>query len=203
VKKNVFYRSFVKYFVRGLLLAVPSTVIIYIIFKLFVFLDDLIPTDIPGLGLLLLIAIITFLGFVGSTFISDSFLKEVNKILDRIPLLKTIYTAINDLLSAFVGQKKSFSKPVLVKLNRESEIEKPGFITNEDLTTLNIKTGKIAVYLPHSYNFSGNIFIVPIENVTPVHVNTAEFMKFIVSGGVTDLGHKLQEEKNPESTNEI
>ncbi|MFT6355271.1 MAG: putative membrane protein, partial [Cryomorphaceae bacterium] len=58
---------------------------------------------------------------------------------------------------------------------------------------LNIKTGKIAVYLPHSYNFSGNIFIVPIENVTPVEVNTAEFMKFIVSGGVTDLGKKLDE----------
>jgi uncharacterized membrane protein len=188
--------------VRGLLLVVPSTVIIYIIFKLFVFLDDLIPTEIPGLGLLLLIAIITFLGFIGSTFISDSFLKEVNKILDRIPLLKTIYTAINDLLSAFVGQKKSFSKPVLVKLNRESEIEKPGFITNEDLSTLNIKTGKIAVYLPHSYNFSGNIFIVPIENVTPVSVNTAEFMKFIVSGGVTDLGHKVMEQ-NPPPADEI
>jgi len=202
VKKNFLYRRFAKYFIRGLILLVPSTVIIYVVFQLFVFLDDLIPTEIPGLGLLLLIGLITFFGFVGSTFISDSVLKGANKVLDRIPLLKTIYTAINDLLSAFVGQKKSFSRPVLVKLNRESEIEKPGFITNDDLSVLNLNTGKIAVYLPHSYNFSGNIFIVPIENVTPVNVNTADFMKFIVSGGVADVGRKVNKEveEKPDAT---
>ncbi|MFT6997486.1 MAG: putative membrane protein [Cryomorphaceae bacterium] len=193
MKKNFLIKGIIGYFFRGLLLVVPITVITYIIYKLFVFLDEIIPTDIPGLGLLILLAGITVLGFLGSTFIAEPIYKRANKILDGFPLLKTIYTAISDLLSAFVGQKKSFSRPVLVKLNRESDIEKPGFVTNDDLTTLNIKTGKIAVYLPHSYNFSGNIFIVPIENVTPVEVNTAEFMKFIVSGGVTDLGKKLDE----------
>lgn len=193
MKKNFLIKGIIGYFFRGLLLVVPITVITYIIYKLFVFLDEIIPTDIPGLGLLILLAGITVLGFLGSTFIAEPIYKRANKILDGFPLLKTIYTAISDLLSAFVGQKKSFSRPVLVKLNRESDIEKPGFVTNDDLTTLNIKTGKIAVYLPHSYNFSGNIFIVPTENVTPVEVNTAEFMKFIVSGGVTDLGKKLDE----------
>ncbi len=172
---------------------VPATVIIYIIYQLFIFLDQLIPMEIPGLGLLVLLSGITVMGFLGSTFIAEPIIRRANRILDRIPLVKTIYTAITDLLSAFVGQKKSFSRPVLVKLNRESEIEKPGFITCEDLESLNIKTGKIAVYLPHSYNFSGNIFIVPIENVTPVEANTAEFMKFIVSGGVTDVGKKQDE----------
>ncbi|MEM9050583.1 MAG: DUF502 domain-containing protein [Bacteroidota bacterium] len=193
MKKNSLVKAILGYFFRGLLLVVPITVIVYIVYQLFVFLDRIIPTDIPGLGILILLAGITVLGFFGSTFIAEPIYKRANKILDRVPLIKTIYTAITDLLSAFVGQKKSFSKPVLVKLNRESEIEKPGFITNEDLSTLNIKTGKIAVYLPHSYNFSGNIFIVPIENVTPVDANTAEFMKFIVSGGVTDLGKKEDE----------
>lgn len=202
MKKNLIYRLIVRYFIRGLVLVIPTVIILYVVFQLFVFLDDLIPTNIPGLGLILLIAIITLIGFFGSTFITESVTKSANRILDRIPLLKTIYTAINDLLSAFVGQKKSFSRPVLVKLNRESEIEKPGFITADDLSVLNLKTGKIAVYLPHSYNFSGNIFIVPIENVTPVQVNTADFMKFIVSGGVADLGAKV-EERNPETKNEI
>lgn len=193
MKKNSLIKGLVGYFLRGLLLVVPATIIIYIVYKLFVFLDELIPTEIPGLGILILIAAITFLGFLGSTFIAEPIFRRANKILDRIPLLKTIYTAITDLMSAFVGQKKSFSRPVLVKLNRESEIEKPGFVTNDDLEMLNIKSGKIAVYLPHSYNFSGNIFIVPVENVTPVNANTAEFMKFIVSGGVTDVGKKVED----------
>lgn len=191
---NTIFKGILGYFFRGLLLVVPGTIIIYIVYQLFVFLDRIIPTETPGLGILILLGGITLLGFLGSTFIAEPIIRKANQILDRIPLLKTIYTAITDLLSAFVGQKKSFSRPVLVKLNRESDIEKPGFITNEDLKKLDIKSGKIAVYLPHSYNFSGNIFIVPIENVTPVKANTAEFMKFIVSGGVTDVGTKEDEE---------
>lgn len=178
------------YFFSGLLLVVPITVIIYVIYSLFVFLDDLIPFRIPGLGLITLLATITALGYLGSSFISQPIKRRANKLLDRVPLIKTIYTAINDLLSAFVGQKKSFSRPVLVKLSVSGNVEKLGFITNDDLSSLNIASGKIAVYLPHSYNFSGNLYIVPRENVTPISANTAEVMKFIVSGGVTDLAHK-------------
>jgi len=194
VKKNSIIKGLLGYFLRGLLLVVPATIIIYIVYQLFVFLDRIIPMETPGLGLLVLLGAITAIGFLGSTFIAEGIIRRANKVLDRVPLVKTIYTAITDLLSAFVGQKKSFSRPVLVKLNRESEIEKPGFITNDDLKNLNIHSGKIAVYLPHSYNFSGNIFIVPRENVTPVNANTAEFMKFIVSGGVTEVGTKEHEE---------
>jgi len=184
-----------RYFVRGLLLVVPITLIFYVVYQLFVFLDELIPMEIPGLGLIVLLAGITFLGWLGSIFITQPIRNAANRALDRIPLLKTIYTAITDLLSAFVGQKKSFSRPVLVKLNRESDIEKLGFITNEDLEQLDIRSGKIAVYLPHSYNFSGNLYIVPIENVTPIKAHTSDVMKFIVSGGVTDIGLKQHEEK--------
>lgn len=178
------------YFFSGLLLVTPITVIIYVIYSLFIFLDHLIPFRIPGLGLITLLVTITALGYLGSSFISQPIKRRANKLLDRVPLIKTIYTAINDLLSAFVGQKKSFSRPVLVKMNFHSNVEKLGFITNDDLSSLNIAPGKIAVYLPHSYNFSGNLYIVPIENVTPISAHTAEVMKFIVSGGVTDLGHK-------------
>lgn len=192
--KKFIYKRILGYFFSGLLLVVPITVIIYVIYKLFVFLDHLIPIAIPGLGLITLLVTITALGFLGSSFISQPIRKRANKLLDRVPLLKTIYTAITDLLSAFVGQKKSFSRPVLVKLSRSSDIEKLGFITNDDLSKLNIPLGKIAVYLPHSYNFSGNLYIVPIENVTPVTANTAEVMKFIVSGGVTDIGSSRKDE---------
>ncbi|HKL02356.1 MAG TPA: DUF502 domain-containing protein [Cryomorphaceae bacterium] len=187
-------KRLLNYFFRGLLLVAPITIIIYIIYKLFVFLDDLIPTDIPGLGIIILLAAITSLGFLGSVFITQPIKNAANRLLARIPLLKTIYSAINDLLSAFVGQKKSFSRPVLVKLNRESDVEKLGFVTNTDLRQLSITSGKIAVYLPHSYNFSGNLFVVPAENITPLSANTADVMKFIVSGGVVNLGISPDEE---------
>src|SRR6056297_3254216 len=131
-------KRLLNYFFRGLLLVAPITIIIYIIYKLFVFLDDLIPTDIPGLGIIILLAAITSLGFLGSVFITQPIKNAANRLLARIPLLKTIYSAINDLLSAFVGQKKSFSRPVLVKLNRESDVEKLGFVTNTDLRQLSI-----------------------------------------------------------------
>jgi uncharacterized membrane protein len=193
MEQKSFSKKLLGYFFRGLLLVVPITVIAYVVYQLFIFLDRIIPMEIPGLGIVVLLVGITVLGYLGSSFIAEPIIRRANKLLDRVPLVKTIYTAITDLLSAFVGQKKSFSRPVLVKLNRESEIEKPGFITADDLSSLDIKTGKIAVYLPHSYNFSGNIFIVPVENVTPVDVNTADYMKFIVSGGVADLGNTQNE----------
>ena len=90
-------------------------------------------------------------------------------------------------MSAFVGKEKRFTEPVLVKVNRESDLEKMGFVTQRDLTNLGITSGKVAVYLPHSYNFSGNLFIVPIENITPLHVPPSEVMKFIVTAGVTSI----------------
>lgn len=192
--KKFIYKRFLGYFFSGLLLVVPITVILVVIYKLFTYLDSIIHFAIPGLGLLTLLVGITILGFLASSFITQPIRKKANQLLDRVPLLKTIYTAITDLLSAFVGQKKSFSRPVLVKLTRNGDLEKLGFITNDDLSKLNIPAGKIAVYLPHSFNFSGNLYIVPIENVTPISGHTAEVMKFIVSGGVTDVGGPQEDE---------
>lgn len=179
-----------KYFFRGLLYTVPITLTIYIIYELFIFLDGLIPVKfkIPGLGFLFLIGLITLLGFIGSSIIIEPLKAQFNQLLDKAPLLKTIYSSVKDLLSAFVGSKKSFDKPVLVKLNKDSNLEKLGFITAEDLTKIGISDNRIGVYLPHSYNFSGNFFIVPASQVTAVkNVKSADFMKFIVSGGVTQL----------------
>ena len=65
-----------------------------------------------------------------------------------------------------------------------------GFITQKDLSNLGIEKGKVAVYLPHSYNFSGNLFIVPVENITPLDAPPAEVMKFIVTAGVTSFENK-------------
>jgi len=188
--RKKFRRRIIGYFIKGILLVVPTFVLIYVVYALFGFLDGLIPTKIPGLGLLILLSAITLLGFIGSNLITQPITRRANILLDKVPLVKTFYTAVSDLLGAFTGQNKSFSHPVMVKLTPDGHVQKPGFLTSDDLRVLGQGKDMVAVYMPHSYNFSGNVFIVPVSAVTPIKVNTAEFMKFIVSGGVTDLGQK-------------
>ncbi|MFW5707467.1 MAG: DUF502 domain-containing protein [Bacteroidota bacterium] len=184
---KIFLRRITNYFFQGLLLVAPISITVFVIYKLLEFLDSLLPTTIPGLGLLIIIGSITFIGFAGGAVIRKPIGFIFKRVIERIPLVKILYTSISDLLSAFVGQKKKFTEPVMVIMSRESNIRKLGFITQKDLKSIGIGNDFVAVYLPHSYNFSGNMFIVPAQNVVPVVANSAEFMKFIVSGGVTEV----------------
>jgi uncharacterized membrane protein len=190
--KRILKRIF-KYFIEGLVLIAPITITVYAIVKVFEIVDGILPFKIPGLGMLVILLIITLMGVLGSTIIAKPLFAYYNKLLDKIPLIKILYSSIKDLMSAFVGQKKKFTEPVLVRMSKDSEIEKLGFLTQKDLTILGVDKGKVAVYFPHSYNFSGNLFIVPIENVKPVNASPTEIMKFIVSGGVTELGETKKE----------
>jgi uncharacterized membrane protein len=189
------FKSILKYFLQGLVLIAPITITIYILYEVFKMVDGILPIKIPGLGLLAILIIITLVGIIGSTIIAKPILAYYNRLFEKIPIIKILYTSIKDLMSAFVGQKKKFTEPVLVKMSKDSDTEKLGFITEKDLTVLGIEKGKVAVYFPISYNFSGDLFIVPIENVKPIHASPTEIMKFIVSGGVTKLNEIGGEEK--------
>lgn len=178
---------FVKYFVRGVILLVPAVATVYVIFQAFIYIDGIIPYEVPGLGLLTLIITLTLFGALASTVLARPMLYWTNNFLRSAPLVKTIYTAIKDLVSAFVGQKKRFDRPVLVKMHDNSPAMKLGFLTAEDLSELGISEDKVGVYLPHSYAFSGNLFIVPKTSITPIDASSADVMKFIVSGGVSEI----------------
>lgn len=178
------------YFLQGLLYIAPIGITIYLIYLLFTLIDGFIQgyisrwldVHIPGLGLIALFLIISLLGFIGRSIIFRPLERLINKLLDRAPLVKLLYSAIKDLLNAFVGKERKFNKPVLVKVNMISELEKIGFLTQEDLEDLGI-IDKVAVYFPHSYNFSGEMFIVPSEHVKPLKMNPSDAMKFVVTGG--------------------
>ena len=71
-------------------------------------------------------------------------------------------------------------------LNKQEQVQKIGFITQEALESLHLPAS-VAVYLPHSYNFSGNLYIVSKDAITPLAMSSTEVMKFIISGGVTGL----------------
>ncbi len=187
--KKIFNR-FLNYFLQGLLYIAPIGITIWIIYNVFIEIDGLfswiIPNvKIPGLGIISVITIITILGYFGKFFFTLPLTRLLNKILAKTPLIKLIYTSIKDLLKAFVGKEKKFTEPVLVRVNNISNIEKVGFLTNRDLKDLGINEGKVAVYFPHSYAFSGELYIVPASDVTPIDKQSSEVMKFIVSGGVS------------------
>ena len=180
-------KKFINYFLQGLLYIVPITVTLYVVYWTFQKIDGILPFQFPGLGLIIIIALITFIGFVGSAIIASPITAFFKRLLKRAPLLQTIYSSVKDLMSTFVGKKKGFSQPVLIKLYENSTIERIGFITNEDLSTLQIKEGKVLVYLPHSYAFSGQLFVVDRNYITPVDSSSSEIMKLIISGGVTEI----------------
>jgi uncharacterized membrane protein len=197
-------KKLLNYFLNGLLLSVPLVVVLYVVYQLFIFMDDLILPFLNsgreaedyrfrGFGFIILIALLTTVGYFGNTLIAKPIKRSINRLIDRVPLLKTIYNAVADLLSAFVGKKKRFNQPVLVKISKDSDLQKIGFITDANLTQLGDIRGKVAVYFPHSYAFSGNLFIVPIENIKPLDKNPADVIKYIVSGGVSDMDENDEE----------
>jgi len=185
-------KSLINYLLQGLLYIAPLGITAYVIYGVFTFMDGLLKEllveffdiRIPGLGFLTLLLFLIFVGFIGRTFIAQPIKLLFTNIIDRIPLLKFVYGAFNDLFSAFVGKEKKFNKPVLVRVNLNSDLEKLGFITEENLDLLRLKN-KVAVYFPHSYNFSVELFIVPVSNIKPLDINSSEVMKFIVSAGLT------------------
>ncbi|MDX9941684.1 MAG: DUF502 domain-containing protein [Bacteroidales bacterium] len=179
------FRKILGFFFQGLLLVAPISITLYVIWRVLVFFDGLIPLKIPGLGLLIVLAFITLAGAVGSLLIRTRLSKLVARLLDRVPLVRILYSSMQDLMSAFMGKKKKFTRPVLVVMNRENQLMKMGFLTEEDLSALGLGKAIVAVYMPHSYNFSGELFLVPADQVSPLDIPSAEAMKFIVSGGVT------------------
>jgi uncharacterized membrane protein len=186
------------YFFKGLLLLTPVTITVWALVAIFDFVDGLLKElifqvtgrEMPGLGFVAVILIVFMVGLLGSSLLFNPIITYFDKIMARAPLIKIIYTSVKDLVSAFVGQKKRFTEPVLVQVSASSHLQKIGFITNKDLKLLGLPNEKVAVYLPHSYAWSGNLFIVSVDYIQPIKASPTEVMKFIISAGVSNLdGH--------------
>ncbi len=175
------------YFLRGAFITAPVALTLYILYSLFRLFDELLPIGIPGLGLIATAAVVTLIGFLTSNVVGRSIFEWTEALLRRVPFVKLLYNSIKDLIGAFVGDKKSFDQPVVVRLSADSDVRALGFITRRDVPALDLP-GHMAVYFPQSYNFAGNLVLVPGHQVEVLDVPSAEVMTFIVSGGVSGLG---------------
>lgn len=180
-------KRLIRLLLQGLLLVGPLAITVYILNEVFWFLDSILERfigDVPGLGFVTLIGLLVFVGFLGTTFIADPIKLAFNKWLAKVPLVKLIYDALRDILSAFVGNKKKFTNPVMFKEHREATSYKIGFITQKNGENIQIKENVSVVYCPHSYALSGVVLLVENDYIVPLEASPTEVMKFLVTGGV-------------------
>ncbi len=179
-----FFGKIVRYFFNGTLFIVPLTATAYFIIQAFQWLDSRLDLPYPGVGFVIILTAITLFGYLTTNFAFRTMTDWFDQVMNRIPFVKLIYSAVKDLLAAFVGDKRKFDKPVLVTINKENNLYKIGFITQSDLTEIGLPD-MIVVYFPQSYAVAGDPFLVSRDNIRPLNVSGAAAMKFIVSGGIS------------------
>jgi uncharacterized membrane protein len=181
------------YFLRGLVVIAPVVITLYVCVWIFRRIDGVLGLPIAGMGFLLTLAVITLVGFLASNLLAKSLVSLLERVMTRLPLVRLLYTSTKDLLDAFVGEKRRFDRPVVVAITPDGGPKALGFVTMQALEHIGLGQ-HVAVYFPQSYNFAGNLLLVPSERVTPLHADSTAVMAFIVSGGVTGLVPSRKEE---------
>jgi len=180
-------KRLIRYFVRGCLVLVPLGITGYIIYFTLRFVDQLVPVGIPGVGFVLTVSLVTLVGLFTSNVVGKRIFQVTDHALSGMPLVKLVYTSIKDLIRAFVGDQKSFDQPAAVALSPNSDARVLGFVTRDALHMLGLPD-HVAVYFPQSYNFAGQLAVVPRSHVQLLDVPSSEVMTFIVSGGISGFG---------------
>ena len=185
------------YFITGIVVLVPIGITLYLT-KFFISISSkLIPYDlnpnnylpfaIPGLEIFLSVIFITFIGGLSLSFIGKKILQIFNDLLKKIPILRTIYSAIGQMTETLAPKKGSKKSVVLIEYPRKG-VWAVGFATKENKGEMAEKTGKnlINVFVPTTPNpTSGFLLMFPIEDVIYLNMPFEEASKFIVSAGTS------------------
>lgn len=172
------------YFFRGLIVLAPVVVTVYVFWLIFSAVDQWMGFRIPGAGIVVTIVLITLFGFLTSNVLARWLVSLLDRVFNRLPLVRLVYSSTKDLLAAFMGEKRRFDRPVVVTTSADGIEKAFGFVTTEAMGRFGLED-HVTVYLPFSYTFTGVIRIYPTRNVKPLATDSAELMAFVVSGGVT------------------
>lgn len=199
---------FKKIFVRGLITFTPIAITVVVVIWLFDFVENIFSKVyiyffgprfyFPGMGVLIAFLLIFFIGVFMSNWLTRKLYNFFEKILDRMPLVKTLYRSIVDLMSFFKQEDKNVQGPIVMVdfggskilglVSRESFKDLPGGIGNE---------GEIAVYIPMSYQIGGVTVIVPRSMVHKVDMNIEEGLRFAATAGMPgEQKNKPEDEPN-------
>ena len=192
---------------KGLVAMLPALLTFYILFWLVSsaetvlggMLKVLLPVGwyIPGMGLLAGLFVTFLFGLSLNAFLVGRLLALGEKLMDNIPLIKTLYGSLKDFIGFFANQRESqFNQVVTMDLEFGGKpMRMIGFVTCSDFSSLPAgigEEGEVAVYLPLSYQIGGYTVIVPRSSVKPVNISVHRAMGFVVTGGMTaDKGQNV------------
>jgi len=197
-KKSSIFSRFRNYFILGVVVLIPLGVSLYLTLFIVKISSKMLPKeinpnhylpyDIPGLEIVISILIITFIGWLSLSFIGKKLLLILENLLKRIPILRTIYSAINQMTEAFTKTESNKKNVVLVEYPRKGSWA-VGFATRENEGEISIKTKKklINVFIPTTPNpTSGFLLMFPEEDVIYLDLSFEEASRFIVSAGTSN-----------------
>lgn len=182
-------KNFFGYFIQGVIILAPIAVTAGALYWLFDKVDNILRpyVNIPGLGFVIIIVFILLVGWVSSNFLMGSAINFFDRLIERTPGVKFIYSSTKDFFEAFAGNKKKFNKSVLANVFSE-DVWIIGFLTDEEMAKFEMGADKVAVYVPQAYNFAGQLYILPRSRVRKIDsITSGEAMKYAVTGGVVDL----------------
>jgi uncharacterized membrane protein len=192
-------------FFQGVVVLAPIGVTVWVVVSLFNWVDNFLPNllnvlfpvqfasvngqipKVTGLGFLVALLLVLVVGWLSSLFFVERLVSIFDKVLEKTPGIKIIYSSVKDFLEAFAGNKKKFDQPILVNVDA-TDVWRIGFITQKDSAHFGL-TDFVTVYVPHSYAISGITYIVAPTRIKklPKGIGAAEAMKYVVSGGVTTM----------------
>ena len=196
-KRKSILASFRNYFIAGIVVLIPIGITVYLTLFLVNISSKILPKeinpnhylpyDIPGLEILISIFLITLIGWVSLSFLGKRMLNVFNNLLKKIPILRTIYSAILQMTETFTKDDKGKKNVVLIEYPRKGSWA-VGFATKENQTEMSKKTNKklVNVFVPTTPNpTSGFLLMVPKDEVIYLDISFEEASKFIVSAGTS------------------
>ncbi|MCB2180877.1 MAG: DUF502 domain-containing protein [Desulfobulbaceae bacterium] len=190
-------RSLNKTFFTGLAALLPITATLYFLFWVMgaaeTFLASILQLVLPdkwylpGMGVVACLVLIFLVGLLMEFFLIKSLALKFEKIIYRVPLVKSIYGAMRELLS-FLLQGDSKGPRQVVAVNFAGDITLIGFVTKRDLTFLrsDAVNGKIAVYFPLSYQIGGYTIMLPADQLIPLDIPMEKAMRFVMTAGIIE-----------------
>ena len=197
------FRRLKKYFFSGLAVFLPLVLAIYVFVWLMNFVESLLGKYLKpffleyydfyfwGFGILVLVLLILFSGFLITHYFGRVMHRATEKLVAQVPLLSMIYPAFKEISKFFFQEKARFEKVVLVEWPSKG-MYVIGFVTNPATPRISDKIGKklFNVMIPNVPNpLTGFVVMVPEELMTPLDITVEEAVKIIVSGGVINLEH--------------
>ena len=186
------------YFIAGVVVLIPIGITVYLTLFLVKVSSKILPKelnpnhylpyDIPGLEIFISLILITLIGWISLSFLGKKMLNVFNNLLKKIPILRTIYSAIVQMTETFTKNDSNNKNVVLIEYPRKG-IWAVGFATKKNSTEMSTKTQKelINVFVPTTPNpTSGFLLMVPKEEVIYLDLNFEEASKFIVSAGTSN-----------------